>query len=345
MYRGAHDVEGNNTEARTLKQSNIGVWKVPKLVETTELTSCYFSNFVLWCQYLFMILCIMQKTSIQSISGSDTSLSIQFRQVDPPAKQLYLKGDANLLKEGRRLAIVGSRRPTSYGREVTITLARAAAQAGITIVSGLALGIDSTAHQAALDAGGRTIAVLPSSLTKIYPASHTRLANTIVESGGLLVTEYGHDMSPMKHVFLARNRLIAAASDILLVTEGAVDSGSRHTVKAAMNLGMTLAAVPGNITSPLSSLPNEMFRDGATPIFQTADLLMLFGINESQALSQYRPQNEREAVILQQLKTFSQSTQQLLETTSLSIQDLNLHVTMLEIKGVIRQIQRKWHIT
>lgn len=215
-----------------------------------------------------------------AISRSTRGKLAVLSQLAQPVNNLYYAGN-NLLELLDRpcVAIVGSRHPSEYGEQVTRQLVEDLVAAGIVIVSGLALGIDSIAHRAAVDNGGQTVAVLPAGLDNIYPSRHRQLADQIIETGGALVTEYPEGSGPpLKYQFIARNRIIAALADAIVITEAARKSGSLHTADFGLELGIDILALPGNITSPTSGGTNKLIRSGATPVLSSADILELFAI-------------------------------------------------------------------
>ncbi len=214
-----------------------------------------------------------------TLQGTDIAA---FEGLAQQPRTLHVAGeDLEALLTKPRIGVVGTRTPTSYGIAVTKMLVTELTKQGIVVVSGLALGIDSIAHQACLEVGGQTIAVLPSGLGNIYPRSHQKLAKQIVENEGTLVSEYEHSETPYKHYFIARNRIIAALSDGLLVIEAAEKSGSLHTADFALELGKPVFAVPGNITSPLSAGCNELIRNGAVPVTSVQDIFEELGWRQS----------------------------------------------------------------
>ncbi|MBR3323964.1 DNA-processing protein DprA, partial [Candidatus Saccharibacteria bacterium] len=199
-------------------------------------------------------------------------------------KMLYFYGKLpeNMPIIGRKkcVAIVGSRKNTSYGREVAYQAAYEAAKAGAIVISGLAYGIDSIAHRGALDAGGITIAVLGTPIDDIYPKAHIGLAREITEKGGAIISEYGpgeisHSKGEVQARFLARNRIIAGLSDLTLITEAADRSGSLNTASHALDIGSDLMAVPGDITRLTSRGCNRLLMQGAIPYTEPNDLLDL----------------------------------------------------------------------
>ena len=186
--------------------------------------------------------------------------------------ELYIAGK---LPESRipAVAIVGSRKPTPYGKEVTRALASELASQGVAIISGLAYGIDAVAHQAALDAGGYTIAIFAQGLHRIYPAEHTALAENIIKQGGALISENERGHEPRRYDFLARNRLVSGLADAVVVPEATERSGTLSTISHALEQNKEIFAVPGPITSLLSVGPNRLLRQGAHVALSARDIL------------------------------------------------------------------------
>jgi DNA processing protein len=170
------------------------------------------------------------------------------------------------------VALVGSRGCTEYGRRTAARLAAGLVRAGVTVVSGLARGIDGAAHQAALEAGGRTIAVLAGGLSRIYPPEHGELANAVMASGALL-TEAGMEQEPMAGMFPARNRLISGLSNVVVLVEAGATSGALHTAKHGVEQGRTVMAVPGPIDGEASAGCHALIRDGAVLCRGVEDIL------------------------------------------------------------------------
>jgi DNA processing protein len=191
---------------------------------------------------------------------------------DPPAV-LYGKGAwRQAIEAGPVVAIVGSRRATAYGRNVAERLAADLASRGVTIVSGLARGIDAAAHRAAVEAGGRSIGVMGTGLDEVYPREHKKLAERLLERGGL-VTEFPLETPPAGKNFPFRNRVIAGLAFAVVVVEAAERSGSLITARLALEAGRDVCAVPGNITSPSSFGPNYLIKDGAALIQTWKDVV------------------------------------------------------------------------
>jgi DNA processing protein len=270
-------------------------------------------------------------------------------------KMLYFYGKmpGNVTIDGvkqraKAVAIVGARKNTPYGEEIAYKMAYDLAKRGVVIVSGLAFGIDSIAHRAALDAGGVTVAVLGTPINQIYPRQHESLAREIIEKGGAVISEYapGTKVYP-KTSFLERNRLIAGLSDVVVIAEAAERSGSLNTAMHALDQGKDLFAVPGNITSPMSQGCNKLIRQGANPYTSVDDILdLLFPAPKKRKNTQ--PQllladNEEELAILKALADGISDGEAIMQKTRLSAGVFNQTVTMLEIKGVIRALgANKW---
>ena len=221
---------------------------------------------------------------------------------------------------------------------MTYRFASALAKQGIVIVSGLALGVDSVAHQAALEAGGQTIAVLPSPLERVYPASHRNLAKQIVERGGALLSEYPVGTPVMRHNFIARNRLIAGLSDVLLVTEAALKSGSLHTARFGLEQGIDVFAVPGNITSPTSEGTNNLIKAGAFLAGSADDILNRLGVTPSSQATLPIGDSVEEQAILDLLVQGVHGGDELQLKSGLAVEQYNQVLTMLEITGKVRSL-------
>ncbi|CAN5613751.1 hypothetical protein BH23PAT1_BH23PAT1_1560 [soil metagenome] len=261
------------------------------------------------------------------------------RNIPSPPKELYVQGPLEDLLCQPRLAVVGSRKVTAYGRGVTHKLSSASAQAGVVIISGLALGVDSIAHEAALESGGKTIAVLPCGLDKPYPAQHRQLAGKILNMGGAIVSEYPEGTPPLVQHFIARNRLVSGLSDGVLITEAAARSGTLHTANFALNQGRTVMAVPGNITSPYSMGTNNLIKSGALPVTCPEDIFSALNlIVKPVAERELLGSNREETLLLSLLTEGTTEAAELLTQSGLEAGAFNQTLTMLEINGHIRPL-------
>lgn len=262
---------------------------------------------------------------------------VKLSHITPAPKQLYYQGDITPLKNKPLLAVVGSRKVSNYGRAVTTKLVRQAAEQGIGIISGLALGVDGLAHEACLDAHGYTVAVMPCGLREIYPRAHFQLAQRILDNGGALLSEYSNDVAPYKTNFIERNRIVSGLSDAVLITEAATKSGTLHTANFALEQGKTVMAVPGNITSEQSTGTNNLIKTGASPITDINDILAAMQL-ESHTKQPSLPLGDTEAqtIILALIFRGIGDGAQLLSESKLSVTEFNHTMTMLEINGKIR---------
>lgn len=189
-----------------------------------------------------------------------------------PPHLLFVMGKDDL-NDPFPFSIVGTRRAGAYGMRHTREISRELAKAGMTIVSGMAAGIDAAAHWGALDANGRTIAVLGGALNKPYPAENRALMRRIIEGGGSVISEYPPDMAPTRYSFVQRNRIVAGMSLGVLVSEAPIKSGAHHTVRMALDEGREVFALPGDIDRAGSQLPNQLIRDGAYMTTCAGDIL------------------------------------------------------------------------
>lgn len=214
---------------------------------------------------------MLERLGIQVIALDSADYPPLLRQIPDPPPVLYLKG-ALLPTDSAALAVVGTRKATPYGRQIAETLVSELAAAGVTIISGLAYGIDSVAHQAALAAGGRTLAILPNGLDTIYPLENRALAERIQDNGAL-ITEHPLRETAEKSHFAPRNRIISGLALGVLVVEAGEKSGALITADLALNQGRSVFAVPGNVISAVSHGTNELIQSGAKMVLSAADIL------------------------------------------------------------------------
>ncbi len=260
------------------------------------------------------------------------------RQIHDPPPVLYLRGSITAA-DAHSLAIVGSRAATVYGKATAERFARALAGRGVTVVSGLARGIDSNAHRGALEGGGRTIAVLGSGMDRLYPPENSRLAAEIASSGAV-VTEFPFGSGPEKRHFPMRNRTISGLSMGLIVVEAAVRSGALITAHLAMEQGREVFAVPGNVSSSRSDGPNGLIRDGAClvrnidDVFEELPYLAHRGRATSDGLAAL---TDDERVILDRLGHEPLTVDEVIRQSPVPSSRTVSILTALEVKGLIRQ--------
>ena len=260
-------------------------------------------------------------------------------QIDKPPKRVFYSGNLPASRMPT-VAIVGTRKPTNYGKDVTYKLATELAKKGIVIVSGLALGVDGIAHTAACDAGGVTLAVLPSGLPRIYPSSHRGLAERIIATGGALLSEYeATATNAYQSNFLERNRIVSGLADAIIITEAAARSGTLNTAAHALTQGKEIFVVPGNITSPMSAGCNALIKQGAHVVTDVNDVVERIA---PQLLQQQTGlalgTNPAEVAIITQLQTGMRDGDEIQRTTGLSSTEFNTSLTMLEVQGTIRSL-------
>ena len=266
----------------------------------------------------------------------------QLKQLDEPPYILYYIGDVSLIST-KCLAIVGSRTPTYYGREVTKNFARQLVKNGFTIVSGLSTGVDKIAHETALNECGKTIAVLGNGFQKMYPKSNINLAREIVQKG-LLLTEYYPTFQARNYSFPMRNRIIAGLSRGVLITEAAKKSGSLHTKNFALDLGIDVFSVPGNITSPKSEGSNNIIKYGHAQMVTTPnDILEQYGIKPQKVEKQKIELNFDENKIYNVLKDGEKSFDEIQCQTGILVQTLNTCLTTMQIRGIIKKLPGNYY--
>jgi DNA processing protein len=258
--------------------------------------------------------------------------------IPKPPKNMFFLGTLPV-ERVPTVAIVGTRKPTSYGKEVAHKLSFDLAKHGIIIVSGLALGTDSIAHRAALEAGGTTLAVLANSVDHIYPRSHAALAEQIVKSGGAVLSEYEPPTEARAYQFLARNRIVSGLSDAIIIVEAAARSGTLSTAMHALEQGRDVFVVPGNITSPLSAGCNALLKQGAQPITCAEDILEVIAPQLLEKQSSLPLGNTPlESRILELLQSGLRDGDQLQQQSGAAAAEFGQALTIMEINGSIRAL-------
>lgn len=279
--------------------------------------------------------------NIKNIAPQDDKFLQRIADIDTPAKSLWYIG--KLPERRPTVAVVGSRKPTAYGRAVSQQLVGELARHSVIIVSGLAIGHDGLAHRACLDAGGTTVAVIGNGLNDIYPHRNQGLAQDIIAAGGAIISEYPPDAPVYPSHFLERNRLISALADVVVVVEAGERSGTLNTASHALAQGREVMAVPGNITSPLSRGCNRLIAEGATPILSARDILDALHIDDEAATTQLTkrqihfdsPESQR---IYDLIADGHNDGDELGRLSHLSASELNIALTMLELNGYIKGV-------
>jgi DNA processing protein len=261
------------------------------------------------------------------------------KAIPNPPPVLYVRGEL-LPQDDWALGVVGTRRSSVYGREATRTLVAGLAASGVTIVSGLAYGIDTFAHQTALEAGGRTVAVLGSGVDIIYPVQNRGLADRIIQHGAI-ISEYPMGTQPESRNFPPRNRIISGLSLGVMVVEGATNSGAMITAGFALEQGREVFAVPGTILHRASSGPHRLIQNGAKLVTCIGDILEelnLTMVTEQAEAREVIPDNEIEAVLLKHLSSDPMHIDELGRAAGLPINQVASTLTLMELKGKVRQV-------
>lgn len=259
----------------------------------------------------------------------------QLRHIDNAPKELFVLGE---MPKGPMVAVVGTRTPSDYGRQVTYKFAYELASAGVIVVSGLALGLDGVAHGAAVDAGGKTIAVLGTAINRIYPGSHRALSNRILDGHGAIVSEYPPDYPGHAGTFSLRNRIIAGLSLATLVTEAKAESGSLITARDAGQQNRTVMAVPGNITSERSAGPNNLIRQaGAVAVSDVSDILTALNL-DGISYKPVKAKSKEEAMVIDLINKGHTTTQALIEQSQLTASQFANIISLMEITGKVKNL-------
>ncbi len=274
----------------------------------------------------------MNNPGIQIWARGSSEYPTELLDLSTPPAQLYVIGNATAL-ETPRVSIVGTRNSTAYGERATRTLTHAFVRAGVSVVSGMARGIDGIAHRTALEHGGRTVAVLGTGIDVPYPAGHRHLHRMIADRG-LILSENAPGITAYKGAFPRRNRIIAALAPVTIVVEAGRKSGALNTASQALELGRVVAAVPGPIDSEQSVGSNELIRDGAVVIASVDDALALLGIRaQSKAVDPDLPDSQRQLWDL--LADGPVDVDRLAAKSGLPLSDCLAGISSLEVLGLV----------
>ena len=285
------------------------------------------------------IIAQVKAQGIEILTWEDELYPLRLKEIDQPPPVLYVRGMLTT-EDSWAVAVVGTRRVSAYGRQVTEDLALFLASNGVTVVSGLARGVDAIAHQAALKAGGRTIAVLGCGVDRIYPPEHTQLAEKIMANGAL-VSDYALGTPPDASNFPPRNRIISGLSMATVVVEAGETSGALITAQFAVDQGREVFAVPGNILALQSKGTNRLIAQGARPMLSVHDLLDVLNltrVTEQRFVSKVLPADETEAKLMSVLTHEPLHMDEIRNQTGLPIERVSATLVMMELKGLVRQV-------
>lgn len=297
---------------------------------------------------------ILLAQGVSFITLRDEAYPELLKKIKNPPFLIYIKGDNTILRaslsraEARdsnniTIAVVGTRKVTSYGREVTQLLTQELVVAGCVIVSGLALGVDAIAHKTTIDSGGKTIAVLGSGIDICHPSSNQLLYNSIIQGHGAIVSEYPLGEPPSKGSFPSRNRIIAGLSQAVVVTEGAEDSGALITANDAFKNNRKVFAVPGLITSSLSKGPFKLLQKGATLVTSAKDILDELGLGtkgqRDKVRKEIKGETKEEQKIIDLLQNESLHFDDIVKKTGFASSELGILLSLMEVKGIVKTLE------
>jgi DNA processing protein len=281
----------------------------------------------------------IEKQGIKILTWQDEAYPGRLKEIDQPPPVLYIRGEY-LPDDLFAVAIVGTRRVTPYGRQITEELSSFLAANGMTVISGLARGVDAVAHQATLKAGGRTIGVLGSGVDKIYPPEHRALAEQMMERGAI-ISDYAPGTPPDASNFPPRNRIISGLSLAVVVVEAGETSGALITAEFAAEQGREIFAVPGSILAPQSKGTNKLIQNGALPLLTVTDLMQALDItrvSEHKAARRIIPADTTEAKLLDVLGNEPLHVDEIRNQAELPIEKVSAALALMELKGIVRQV-------
>lgn len=280
---------------------------------------------------------LLKQKRVKIVTLLDESFPTKLKELKNCPFILYVRGDEQILSNDA-IAVVGTRKITQYGRDVTEMITRDLVSAGFTIVSGLAFGVDAIAHDVTIENGGKTIAVLGCGVDCCTPSSNQRLYNSIIEKGGAVISENPLGEPPNRGSFPARNRIVAALSLGVVVTEGAEDSGALITAEDGLNLGRKVFAVPGPITSSLSKGPYKLIAKGAKLVTRGEDIVKELGIMNYELRKGKKKviaDTKEEEIILELLENEALQFDEIVKKLKLPSSEIGAILSLMEIKGLI----------
>lgn len=285
------------------------------------------------------IMADIERQHIQILTWQDEKYPARLKEITQPPPVLYLRGSYEL-EDAWAVAVVGTRHITAYGRQVAEELGSFLGSHGITVISGLARGVDAVAHTAALDAGGRSLAVMGSGVDRLYPPENRQLADRLIEAGGL-ISDYAPGTPPDSANFPPRNRIISGLSLAVVVVEAGLESGAMITANFAAEQGREVFAVPGNIHAPQSAGTNRLIQDGAHPLLDPHEILTaleLTCVEEKIATRRSLPADPTESRLLDEIGFEPVHADDLSARLDLPIETVSAALTVMELKGMIRQV-------
>lgn len=287
------------------------------------------------------ILAELDKLGINFVTQKDDNFPQKLKEIPDSPVIIYYKGDLSIASSPHILGVVGTRKPSSYGRDICETFVSEVVKSSVVTVSGLAYGIDSVVANTTLKNNGLTIAVLGGGIAKIYPSTNTSLAKDIVETGGLIISEYKPFQSPTQYTFPERNRLISGLSDGVLIIEAGERSGSLITAETALNQGKELFVVPGNLTSVQSKGSNRLIYEiPHSIVIDPKNILNSLGVescaNKNLTENQIVQLTMAQQLVYDLLRVEDMHFDDLAQKLNMSPRELNVLLTDMEILGIIK---------
>jgi len=279
----------------------------------------------------------LDRQNIKFVTLFDEKYPKLLKEIFSPPIIIYYKGDISILDK-HTIAVVGSRKFTPYGKNATEKIVSGLAQAEYIVVSGMALGIDTFAHETTLANNGKTAAILGCGLDTPYPSTNANLFKRIVESGGVVISEYMPGKPPLPQHFPARNRIISGVSKGTLIVEGNIKSGALITARDTLEQNRDVFAVPGPIFGESSSGTNQLLKMGANLATQAEDILEYYGHTIDEKRVSTKPSNEAETVIFEVLKDGQLHIDDIIKTSGKESQFINSTLTLMEIKGKVKNL-------
>jgi len=282
----------------------------------------------------------VEESGVEVLTWESDDYPELLREIPAAPPLIFVRGSLEPVDRWS-VAVVGTRRLTAYGRQITRDLVAGLARNGITVVSGLARGIDAVAHRAALEEGGRTIAVMACGIDKVYPPEHRDLAHQIVDGHGAIISDYPFGSEPESAHFPARNRLISGLSLGVLVVEAGEKSGALITSRFALEQNREVFAVPGNINSPVSVGTNNLIQQGSKLVTRVEDILEELNLKmvaEQAVANVVLPETAEEAALISQLSSQPLHVDELGRLTGLPSSLVSSTLTMMELKGMVQQV-------
>jgi DNA processing protein len=272
---------------------------------------------------------------VKEIKITDKNYPPSLKKIKGAPKQFYYKGKWDMKLFKNCLAVVGSRRMTTHGKQAVKMLVCDCARAGITIVSGFMYGVDAAAHKATIDAGGRTIAVMPCGIDMVHPEHQVELYKGILDNGGLIISEYPKNTPPYLGNYPARNRIVAGLSQAVLVIEAALASGSLITADLAKKFKRHLLAVPGPISSIVSMGTLQLIRDGALIAGDAQDVLRLYSLTQAKINSRVSCKDNYQQQVIDCLKREPMRPDDLAYALKIDVAKVTALLLMMQLKGLV----------